>query len=119
MQEKSISDKKHNQLEQKMTDLNILESDLTETFVLGGGKGGQKVNKSATCVLLKYAKLNIDIRCQKTRSRALNRYYARKQLCEKVETLTLGKESPKQKAINKQKKQKARRKRRSSSTLNQ
>ena len=115
MIEKTISQKKHKQLEEKMTELNINESDLKETYTLGCGKGGQKINKSETCVKLSYTKYNITITCQKTRSRALNRYYARKLLCEKIETIVLGKQSTKAKKIEKLKKQKARRKRRSTS----
>ena len=115
MIEKIINKKKHTQLEQKMTELKITEEDIKETFVLGSGKGGQKVNKSATCVKLAYDKLKITITCQKSRSRSLNRYFARKQLCEKVEHIILGKQSNQTKKIEKLKKQKARRKRRTNS----
>tara|TARA_A100001011_G_C13529312_1_gene523896 strand:+ start:108 stop:479 length:372 start_codon:yes stop_codon:yes gene_type:complete len=117
MIEKTISETKHRQLEKKMADLHINEKDLKETYTLGSGKGGQKVNKSATCVKLIYEKLNINITCQKSRSRALNRYHARKLLCEKVEQLLLGKQSSHTKKIEKLKKQKARRKRRSTSKI--
>ena len=101
MIEKTISETKHRQLEKKMADLHINEKDLKETYTLGSGKGGQKVNKSATCVKLVYEKLDLHISCQKSRSRALNRYYARKLLCEKVEQLLLGKQSPHTQKIEK------------------
>ena len=41
--------KKIKDLHQKMTQLHIVEDDLTEKFILGSGKGGQKINKTASC----------------------------------------------------------------------
>lgn len=36
----------------KPIQIQLLESDLEEKFVSGGGKGGQKVNKAQNCVYL-------------------------------------------------------------------
>jgi hypothetical protein len=50
---------------------------------------------------------------QKARTQAMNRFYARRRLCELLEEQTLGHESPTQKQYEKIRKQKQRRKRRS------
>ena len=49
-----ISAEKRKRLEARMSELGIKESELEERFVLGSGKGGQKVNKTASCVWLKH-----------------------------------------------------------------
>lgn len=102
-----------------MQELNIKDVDLEEKFILGSGKGGQKINRTSSCVQLKHLPTNIVIKCQESRSRELNRYYARKELCERLEQLYLGKESSKEKKIEKLQKQKKRRSRRSSSSIDQ
>ena len=66
-----------------MSELGIDESQIEEKFITGSGRGGQKINKSATCVFLKYPPSNTIIKCQHTRSREDNRYFARRRLCEK------------------------------------
>src|SRR3990167_620262 len=71
-------------LEKEMAELGIHESDLIEKFILGAGPGGQKINKSSICVYLKHIPTGIEVKCQKGRSQALNRYYARKDLVEKL-----------------------------------
>jgi protein subunit release factor B len=62
-------------------DLNLIE----ESFSAGGGKGGQKINKTANKVLLKYKPLNLTVTCQKERSRALNRFLALRKLVDTAE----------------------------------
>lgn len=66
-----------NKLHDLMHSLGVEEKDLVEKFVLGSGKGGQKVNKTSSCVYLKHLPTGIEIKCQKTRSREENRYWAR------------------------------------------
>ncbi|NGX31328.1 MAG: Peptide chain release factor 1 [Chlamydiae bacterium] len=100
---------KETKLKLEMRKLKILEKDLEEKFILGSGKGGQKVNKTASCVYLKHHPTNIEIKCQKTRSRELNRYYARKALVERIKELTQQELSEKQKLIFKIRKQKKKR----------
>lgn len=100
------------ELEKRFKALNIDEKDLVENFILGSGKGGQKVNKTNSCVYLKHLPSGIEIKCQKNRSRELNRYYARKQLCEKLEELVFKKKSEKKQAIEKIKRQKRKRSKR-------
>jgi len=65
--------------------LGITADDLSERFIRGGGPGGQKVNKTSSCVWLKHLPTGTEIRCQRERSLTLNRYLARCQLCEKLE----------------------------------
>ncbi len=93
----------------RMEKLGILEKDLEERFILGSGRGGQKVNKTSSCVYLKHIPSSIEIKCQKERSRTLNRYYARKLLCEKLEESIFKEKSTKQRAIEKIRRQKRKR----------
>ncbi len=68
-----------------MKRLKIRESDLVEKFVLGSGSGGQKVNKTSSCVFLRHGPSKIEIHCQEGRSREANRITARERLCAKLE----------------------------------
>ena len=99
-------------LENRLDRLNISKRDIREKFIKASGRGGQKVNKSSTCVHLKHIPSGLSVKVQNSRSQGLNRYYARKQMCELLENKLLGKESPEAKKIAKIKKQKDRRKRR-------
>jgi len=107
-----ISKKKRQQLESWMEQLGISESDLIEKFIIGSGKGGQKLHKTASAVYLQHIPTGVEVKCQQDRSREANRYYARKRLCEKIEEIQLGEESKKQKEIEKIRRQKRRRSRR-------
>src|SRR3989338_1131396 len=98
-------------LKQLMEELGIREEDLEEQFVRSGGSGGQKVNKTSTCVMLHHLPTGIQVKCQKTRMQALNRYYARQWLMEKIEAQKKGRESAKQQQIEKIRRQKRRRSR--------
>ena len=95
-----------------MERMSVRESDLIEKFILGSGKGGQKVNKTASCVYLKHVPSRIEVKCQCSRSRDLNRYHARKEICERLEELKLGAASRRRQAVEKIRRQKRRRSRR-------
>jgi protein subunit release factor B len=110
-----VTERKKTELEQRMQKCNLLEKDIEEAFVRSSGAGGQKVNKTSSCVHLKHIPSGLAVKVQKSRSQGLNRYYARKQMCELLEDKLLGKESPKAKKLQKIKKQKNRRRRRTSS----
>src|SRR4030042_4490220 len=110
-----ITQRKTQELQQRMQNCNLLENDIEETFVRSGGAGGQKVNKSSPCVHLKHIPSGLAVKVQKSRSQGLNRYYARKQMCELLENKLLGKESPETKKLEKIRKQKDRRRRRTES----
>lgn len=110
-----VTERKRAELELRMQKCGLLEKDIEEAFVRSGGAGGQKVNKTSTCVHLKHIPSGLAVKVQKSRSQGLNRYYARKQMCEFLENKQLGKESPEAKRIEKIRKQKNRRRRRRSS----
>lgn len=103
-----VSEEKWNMLKSEMLLKNILESDIEEKFVLVGGKGGQKANKSAVAVQIKHVPSGTVIKSGKTRSREDNRFFARRALLEK-----LAGSDKKSKEIEKIRKNKARNKRRS------
>ena len=67
-----------------MKEIGINDQDIKEAFVRSSGKGGQHVNKVSTCVVLHHLPSGIIIKCQKSRSQGLNRYWARKLLLNKI-----------------------------------
>ncbi len=107
-----VSQAKRDQLHKFMERMDVREDELTEKFILGSGKGGQKVNKTASCVYLKHTPSGIEVKCQSSRSRDLNRYHARKEICERLEVLKLGAASRRRQAAEKIRRQKRRRSRR-------
>lgn len=104
-------------LKARMEKLGILEQDLDEHFIRGSGSGGQKINKTSSCVQLIHRPSRIEIRCQKTRSQADNRYWARRDLCDRIEEKLLGEKSAKQQAMEKIRRQKRRRSRRAKARM--
>lgn len=107
-----IKEEKFLELEKRMKDLGIHEGDLLEKFILGSGTGGQKINKTSSCVYLKHLPTGIEVKCQKERSRELNRFLARRELCEKLESKIKGIKTEKQRLISKLKRQKRKRSKR-------
>jgi protein subunit release factor B len=101
----------------RMNALGISETDLEEYFIRGSGRGGQKINKTSSCVQLIHGPSGIEIRCQKTRSQADNRYWARHELCERIEERRLGEKSARQQAAEKIRRQKRRRSRRAKAKM--
>src|ERR1039457_5203918 len=69
-----VSTDKGRALLERMARLGIRESDLEENFVKGSGAGGQKVNKTSSCVWLRHKPSGIEVKCQWERSQALNRF---------------------------------------------
>lgn len=107
-----ITPKKWQKLRQWMEQLEIQESDLKEIFIIGSGHGGQNLHKTSSCVNIMHFPSGISIKCQQSRSRESNRYYARKRLCEKIETITLLENSQKRQEIEKIRRQKRKRSKR-------
>ncbi|MCL5062607.1 MAG: peptide chain release factor-like protein [Nitrospirae bacterium] len=107
----AVSEEKNKWLKEKMESLGIHESDIEEKFIRSSGKGGQNVNKTATCVYLKHIPTGIEVKCMKDRSQSVNRFLARRELAERVEGL-LGKKTREDIKKEKIKKQKAKRKKR-------
>lgn len=108
-----LSKERQDELDRRMLALGVREEDLVEKFVLGSGRGGQKINKTSSCVYLKHLPTGIEVKCQSERSRALNRYYARKELCRRLEEKEGKVRSERQQLHEKIRRQKRRRSRRS------
>jgi protein subunit release factor B len=68
------------QVAARLAALGVREADLEETFVRSAGPGGQNVNKTATCVVLRHRPTGVQVRCQATRQQGLNRLLAREWL---------------------------------------
>lgn len=95
-----------------MKSLGIEEKDIQEKFVRSQGRGGQKVNKSSTCVYLRHIPSGIEVKCQKTRTQAANRFFARRTLADKMDEFLNGGRSSRAEGIEKLRKQKKKRSRR-------
>ncbi|VDP77033.1 unnamed protein product [Echinostoma caproni] len=61
------------------------ESDLTEDFVRGWGPGGQAVNTTSNCVVLRHNPTGLTVKCQDCRDLYKNRIIARRRLHEKLD----------------------------------
>ncbi len=107
-----VSPAKAAALRRRMAALAVREEDLAERFIRGGGRGGQKINKTSSCVVLRHAPTGIEVRCQQERSQALNRFLARRELCEKIAERVRGEASARRQAAEKIRRQKRRRSRR-------
>jgi protein subunit release factor B len=107
-----LSAQKQRALQEKMERLGIREEDLIEKFIRSGGAGGQNVNKVSTCVYLKHIPTGIEVKTQRERSQAMNRFLARRTLADKIENVIAGKASEEQERREKIRRQKRRRSRR-------
>lgn len=108
----NVRPEKEKALIERMRSFGVHESDLIEKFIRSGGKGGQHVNRAATCVYLKHIPTGIEVKMQQERSQSLNRFLARRLLVSKIEERILGKKSTEQKRIEKIRRQKRKRSRR-------
>lgn len=102
-----------NALQQRMERLGIKEGDLIEKFILGSGRGGQNLHKTSSTVFLKHVPTGLQVKVQRERSRELNRYYARQELCDQFEEKIEKKKSERQQEFEKIRRQKRRRSRKS------
>ena len=101
---------KQKALQDTLLRLNIREEDVVERFIRSQGSGGQKVNKTSSAVYLKHLPTGLEVKMQKERSQALNRFLAWRLLAEKIEGLQEGKSL--QQESERIRKQKNRRRRR-------
>ena len=67
-----------------MVEASVFEEDIEESFILGGGPGGQKTNKTSNVVRLRHEPSGLNIRFGETRSREDNRWLARRALAETI-----------------------------------
>ena len=99
-------------IEALMAEASLFEEDIEESFILGGGPGGQKTNKTSSVVRLAHAPSGLQVRCGETRSRETNRWLARRALAEAILAREKGRASAEQQRREKVRRQKRRRSRR-------
>ncbi len=97
------------ELAARMERLGIHEADLEERFIAGSGPGGQKINKTSSCVALTHRPSGIEIQCQESRSQSTNRHLARERLCDRIEADRLAKKAEKARVRARKRYQKRRR----------
>ena len=107
-----VSLEKADQLNRRMASLGVREADLEETFVRSGGHGGQNVNKTSTCVMLRHGPTGLQVKSQATRQQGLNRFIARRLLMDKIEEAKTGRIATERARIEKIRRQKRKRSRR-------
>ena len=99
-------------IQSRMALAELADADIEETFVRGSGSGGQKINKTSSCVQLKHNPTGTIVRCQETRSREANRWLAREMLAERLLEARESELSERRQAAEKIRRQKRRRSRR-------
>lgn len=107
-----VTEQKQQELQKRMDELEVRESDLEESFTRAGGSGGQKINKTSVMVRIRHKPTGLEVRCQQSRSQALNRFIARQRLLEKIDAQIKGAQSAEQKRIEKIRRQKRKRSKR-------
>jgi len=107
-----VSKEKEKALLERMHALGVSEKDLEESFVRASGPGGQKVNKTSTCVFIRHIATGLMVKCQRERLRSVNRFIARRLLLNKIERLQKGIVSKEKERIEKIRRQKRKRSKR-------
>jgi protein subunit release factor B len=107
-----VSAEKERMIAARMQELGVTESDFEESFVRSSGPGGQKVNKTSSCVYLVHTPTGLAVKCQRERSQSLNRHLARRLLLDKIELQQKGFIAEEQEKIEKLRRQKRKRSRR-------
>ena len=102
-----ISPEKIEAIRKLMEEASVYEDDLKESFILGGGPGGQKTNKTSSVVRLSHEPSGVAVKVGESRSREDNRWLARRMLAE-----TILEREHKRKSEARQKREKIRRQKR-------
>ena len=95
-------------IKELMDEASVYEEDLDESFILGGGPGGQKTNKTSNVVRLSHEPSGLMVRCGETRSRETNRWLARRTLAEMILAREHGRNTAAQQAREEVRRQKQR-----------
>jgi protein subunit release factor B len=112
MSSPNISPEKEKAMEERMRHLGVSEDELKESFVRSSGPGGQKVNKTSSCVQLVHVPTGLAVKCQQSRSQTVNRFLARRLLLDRIERIQKGIVEAEKKRVEKIRRQKRRRSKR-------
>ena len=107
---------KRETLRARIAALGVRLEAVEEQAIRAGGPGGQKVNKTSSGVLLRYllgGELLV-VKWTRERGHSLNRFLALRELVEEIESRLSPETSPRQREIERIRKQKDRRRRRRS-----
>ena len=107
-----ISPETISRIRELMEKASVFEEDIDESFILGGGPGGQKTNKTSNVVRLSHEPSGLMVKCGETRSRETNRWLARRMLAEAILEREKGRKSAARAKAEKIRRQKRRRSRR-------
>lgn len=107
-----ISPEKIEAIRKLMAEASVYEDDLEESFILGGGPGGQKTNKTSSVVRLSHEPSGVAVKVGESRSREDNRWLARRALAEAILDKEHKRKSAARQAREKIRRQKRRRSRR-------
>ncbi|MHB8769460.1 MAG: peptide chain release factor family protein [Syntrophales bacterium] len=107
-----VSQEKETALRERMERLGVREEEFRETFIRSSGPGGQKVNKTSSCVYLVHEPTGLSVKCQQERSQTLNRFLARRILLDRIERIRTGLIAAEKTRVEKIRRQKRRRSRR-------
>jgi len=113
-QDAPVTPVKKTELRARLLRLGVVLEAIDEQAVKGTGPGGQKVNKTQSGVLLRYALADelLVIKWTRERHHALNRFLALRELCDEVEVRVSPKTSARLADIERARKQKDRTRRR-------
>ena len=107
-----ISPETIEKIRELMAEASVFEDDLEESFIMGGGPGGQKTNKTSSVVRLSHEPSGVAVKVGESRSREDNRWLARRMLAETIlEREHIRKSAARQQAekIRRQKRRRSRR----------